>query len=556
MKRILALLSIISFVSTPFAPFAFADSADHFEIEAVKTAAVGEAIDITVKAVAKDGSIDKNYNGSIFIFVDKDSKATVPYGQDGYTFTSGDAGKKTFSKGLSFTKEGKMLVNIGDLVNTSLNGTYIIDVTPGSWSPTTPSTLSEKISIISPESGTILSSDSIEVVGTTKKNSKVQLWLSSSLITTVTSDDQGQFIASLKNITQSENILQVKVLDGNDKVIGESQKIVVKKWEDTWSIKNFSVKQGLSVEAKSSLDVSFEAQPKLSEVRVMLGDFVENFKETKDGVYEGKLVAPSATGSYDVSVTIKNDLGKSTTVPKAATLKVIASTAPAKTEAKFENIKIEQQGSKLNFQFNVVNPPAELSKFKILYGTGKDALTTERITYDRSKIGSGGLYTWYIDGVSPATYFVKVSALDKDGAEISGLISSIQEVAMTLNAAGPQACIVGDVGGIKVISEKWVSIISWKSVENSKGYKVYKKSGSGELEFVADTKDPMYKIYIASGAIKYEDFAIKALCSDGKTLSPNIGMATKVQTGPGLMAAMLLIALIGGYWYVRRQEQA
>jgi hypothetical protein len=555
MKRILALLSIISFVSTPFAPFAFADSADHFEIEAVKTAAVGEAIDITVKAVAKDGSIDKNYNGSIFIFVDKDSKATVPYGQDGYTFTSGDAGKKTFSKGLSFTKEGKMLVNIGDLVNTSLNGTYIIDVTPGSWAPTTPSTLSEKISIISPESGTILSSDSIEVVGTTKKNSKVQLWLSSSLITTVTSDDQGQFIASLKNITQSENILQVKVLDGNDKVIGESQKIVVKKWEDTWSIKNFSVKQGLSVEAKSSLDVSFEAQPKLSEVRVMLGDFVENFKETKDGVYEGKLVAPSATGSYDVSVTIKNDLGKSTTVPKAATLKVIASTAPAKTEAKFENIKIEQQGSKLNFQFNVVNPPAELSKFKILYGTGKDALTTERITYDRSKIGSGGLYTWYIDGVSPATYFVKVSALDKDGAEISGLISSIQEVAMTLNAAGSQACIVGDVGGIKVISEKWVSIISWKSVENSKGYKVYKKSGSGELEFVADTKDPMYKIYIASGAIKYEDFAIKALCSDGKTLSPNIGMATKVQTGPGLMAAMLLIALIGGYWYVRRQEQ-
>ena len=555
MKRILALLSIISFVSTPFAPFAFADSADHFEIEAVKTAAVGEAIDITVKAVAKDGSIDKNYNGSIFIFVDKDSKATVPYGQDGYTFTSGDAGKKTFSKGLSFTKEGKMLVNIGDLVNTSLNGTYIIDVTPGSWAPTTPSTLSEKISIISPESGTILSSDSIEVVGTTKKNSKVQLWLSSSLITTVTSDDQGQFIASLKNITQSENILQVKVLDGNDKVIGESQKIVVKKWEDTWSIKNFSVKQGLSVEAKSSLDVSFEAQPKLSEVRVMLGDFVENFKETKDGVYEGKLVAPSATGSYDVSVTIKNDLGKSTTVPKAATLKVIASTVPAKTEAKFENIKIEQQGSKLNFQFNVVNPPAELSKFKILYGTGKDALTTERITYDRSKIGSGGLYTWYIDGVSPATYFVKVSALDKDGAEISGLISSIQEVAMTLNAAGSQACIVGDVGGIKVISEKWVSIISWKSVENSKGYKVYKKSGSGELEFVADTKDPMYKIYIASGAIKYEDFAIKALCSDGKTLSPNIGMATKVQTGPGLMTAMLLIALIGGYWYVRRQEQ-
>jgi uncharacterized membrane protein affecting hemolysin expression len=108
------------------------------------------------------------------------------------------------------------------------------------------------------------------------------MWLSSSLVTTVTSDDQGQFIASLKNITQSENILQAKVLDGNDKVIGESQKIVIKKGEDTGSIKNFNIKQGLSVDAKTSLDVSFEAQPKLSEVRVMLGDFVENFKETKE----------------------------------------------------------------------------------------------------------------------------------------------------------------------------------------------------------------------------------------------------------------------------------
>lgn len=381
------------------------------------------------------------------------------------------------------------------------------------------------------------------------------MWLSSSLVTTVTSDDQGQFIASLKNITQSENILQAKVLDGNDKVIGESQKIVIKKGEDTGSIKNFNIKQGLSVEAKTSLDVSFEAQPKLSEVRVMLGDFVENFKETKEWLYEGKLVAPSATGSYDIAVTIKSDLGKSNTVPKAATLKVISSSQPAKIETKFENIKIEQQGSKLNFQFNVTNPPAELSKFKILYGTGKDALTNERITYDRSKIGSGGLYTWYIDGVTPATYFVKVSGLDKEGAEMSNLMSNVQEVAMTLNAAGPQACVVGDVGDIKVVSEKWISIISWKSVENSKGYKVYKRTWSGELEFVADTKEPMYKIYIASGAIKYEDFAIKALCSDGKTLSPNVGMATKVQTGPGLMAAMLLIALIGGYWYVRRQEQ-
>lgn len=83
---------------------------------------------MTVKAIAKDGSIDKDYASNIFIFVDKDTKAVVPGGDDGYTFTSSDAGSKIFSKGLSFTKEGKMIVTVADSMNTTVIGTYVIEV--------------------------------------------------------------------------------------------------------------------------------------------------------------------------------------------------------------------------------------------------------------------------------------------------------------------------------------------------------------------------------------------------------------------------------------------
>lgn len=46
-------------------------------------------MDLTVKAVSKDGAIVSNYAGTIFVIVDNDNKATVPYAE-GYTFTAAD----------------------------------------------------------------------------------------------------------------------------------------------------------------------------------------------------------------------------------------------------------------------------------------------------------------------------------------------------------------------------------------------------------------------------------------------------------------------------------
>lgn len=254
---------------------------------------------------------------------------------------------------------------------------------------------------------------------------------------------------------------------------------MVKKADDTGSIKNFTFSGGNIVPAKSQVFATFEAQPKLSEVKVTIGDFVETFTESKskEGLYEGKIIAPSLSGSYNVSVLIKTDLGKTNNIAQAATLKVTEAPALSSSgaDAKIENIAMVQSGSRVTFDFSLSRDVANLSKFKILYGTGKEALSSERITYEAAKIktASGG-YTWYIDGLSPATYFFQVVGIDKDEKIIPGLASSVQEFPMALNAAGPQTCIVGDVGGVSVMTQKGVSIISWKSVPNALGYKIYK----------------------------------------------------------------------------------
>lgn len=92
---------------------------DHFEVTVPATAKVQEAVDITVKAVDKAGNQVKNYLGTIYITVENDAKATVPY-QEGYTFVTADEGIKTFSKGLSFSKEGTMKVTVVDIDTENL----------------------------------------------------------------------------------------------------------------------------------------------------------------------------------------------------------------------------------------------------------------------------------------------------------------------------------------------------------------------------------------------------------------------------------------------------
>lgn len=117
--------------TTPVAPTTAAPAAvakvDHLEVIVSPTAKVGEAIDITVKAVDKTGNVVKNYLGNIYITVESDLKATVPF-EDGYTFIDADQGSKIFSKGLSFTKEGKLKVSVVDIETENIEGSATVTV--------------------------------------------------------------------------------------------------------------------------------------------------------------------------------------------------------------------------------------------------------------------------------------------------------------------------------------------------------------------------------------------------------------------------------------------
>ncbi|OIO78272.1 hypothetical protein CO024_02295 [Candidatus Gracilibacteria bacterium CG_4_9_14_0_2_um_filter_38_7] len=550
MKKILTILLISSFSFSFFSAFAANDTttsakADHFEVSIKSPIQIGEATDVVVKVLDKSGAIKKDYLGTIYIVVDNDSRATIPYVDDGYTFKNSDQGVITFSKGLSFTKEGKMKITVIDAEDDNLEGTASVTVTVANNSSATGN---ETVTVTSPDNNSEIPSDSTTVTGSAKKNSKIQIWLNGKQAGETQTGDDGKFIYELKNIDQEQNILQIKLLDGTDAVIGESAKISFKVSAGGPIFNTVTVKEGSKVAVGTLLNLEISAEAKLEEVTATIGDSTGTFKETKDGIYVGTLTAPTATGSFQVSVSLKNSLGKITTKVAAATIETTEAPNP------FKNIKSEVVPKKVTFTFGVETEPTELAKFKFQYGTESGTLSKESITFDKEKIKTAsGMYQWYIANLDPETKYFRILGLDKDGKELAGMKASDIFV-VDLSLAAASKCMVSNIAGLNTTERDGTTILSWDATPDAtSGYNVYKKDIDGKYIFIENVPTNNYTIHIAKDTVKYDDFAVTGVCNNGEGESPYLTEVTNVKTGPAQLFALLALSAFIGFLVMRRR---
>lgn len=394
-----------------------------------------------------------------------------------------------------------MTVTVFDAEDDNLEGTAIVTVTSG----TEPNTsLKEVVTITSPDSNSEIPSDSTTVTGSAKKNSKVQIFLNGSKVGESQTDETGKFLYEVKKIDQEQNVLQVKLIDGSDKVIGESEKISFAVSTGGPVYNNIIIKEGKKVSVRSVLNVEVSAEAKLKEVSVSLGDSTQVLKEQTDGKYTGTLTAPSATGSYNIGVILKNNLGKITLKEIAETIEVTGLPNP------FKNIKSQVEGKKVTFTFEVENEPSELAKFKFQYGTDSGSLNKESITFEKSKIKTlSGSYSWYIKDMDPQTKYFSITGLDATGNPLSIMrASDVFEADISL--AAPSKCMVSNISGIKVTEQNDTTVLSWDSVPDAtSGYNVYKKGIDGQYTLIENVKNNSYVINLAKDSVHYDDFAVK-----------------------------------------------
>lgn len=115
MQKLFSGFIALFFMSSIISPFVFsATTATQIEIIAPTTARVGEAIDITLRAVDKDNNTVPSYRGSV-IFNTDNIGDTIPAPGKTVAFTADDNGEKKFSKGVIFKKSGKQKIFVYDV---------------------------------------------------------------------------------------------------------------------------------------------------------------------------------------------------------------------------------------------------------------------------------------------------------------------------------------------------------------------------------------------------------------------------------------------------------
>ncbi len=499
-------------------------------------------MDITVEARDKDDKIIPTYKGSIF-FQASDYNATLPSQGKAIQFSDVDKGVKKLSKAVIFKKTGEQSLEVSDAVEDAAGKKNIRVET----AETTNTWTMESLTIITPENNAILNmGDLITVSGYGKKNSKLAIKLNGGDIATVIADENGLYSKTLPSLTQQSNIVVVELLDATNKVLTSSQVRFSLSNKDPL-FNNLVISPATSVEVSTGITLTVDAEAGLSEVTVSIDGSITSLKESGPGKYTGQTRAPAKSGIYGVNVSLKNALSQ--WISKTGVVNLTVKDKALVPVWKFMNVRTETIGTKILFSFKVENIPTDLVKFKIAYGENPDSLSEQVITYEANKILNGsGEYTWYIDTLQPKNYTFRIFWLKEDQTLISDFAS--EPIRITLWKPG---CSIGNVWEISVNTTPDKSILSWSSVTGALSYNIYKYTAAGESEFIKNTTDTSYVLFIASGSLVHEDFGLKALCDD-KTESADMTKVSKVQTGPGGMIAILIvISSLLGIVFMRRR---
>lgn len=283
---------------------------DSFKIEVNPTKVnLGEAVDVTISAVDKNGAVIKDYAGEVLIFSQTDPKAEFPgtLSENTYKFKASDAGKVKFENAVKFSKAGNQDVNVYDISNEDIFGFAEVVVGEGGTKASSGTTTSE-VKITSPESGVTLPTKSVKVSGMAQKNYKVDIYVNNKKETQVISNSDGLFQAELKNVQDGQNTVKAKVIDANDKVIWESTDTIFTIESQGAKIQSVKLTPEGEIDTESKISIEVQTQKDLPSVSVMLNDVVENLTQKTPGVYVGSLTAPKEAGDYKLDVIVKNDI--------------------------------------------------------------------------------------------------------------------------------------------------------------------------------------------------------------------------------------------------------
>lgn len=337
---------------------------------------VWESLDITIKAVDKDGETVTDYSGDILVFSESDPEADFPneLSENSYSFTVADQGEVKFENAVSFKNEGTQDIYVYDLNNDSILGVTEVEITRAETESNV------EIEILSPENGITVGKNTVTISGTTRKNHQIKITLNKDQDFTTTSNSEGIFEKEIDNLQDGENTFIAQILNAEEKVIGESKAVTLKVNGIAPELKSIKIDPKWEVEAETEISIEVYSNNGLSDVTVILNDILTKLTEQQSWVYTGKTNAPAKAGKYGIDVILKSEFGQETKKSDVETLFVTEKAVElnsATEEKVIETIETTVAPSELNLKITGIKL-TELKTKSILTWD----VVTEAISYN------------------------------------------------------------------------------------------------------------------------------------------------------------------------------
>lgn len=492
---------------------------------------VNEAVDITIKAAKTNGEIITDYQGDVFIEIEgivDTADYTVP--SDGlYTFLPEDQGVKLFSKGLSIKKSGTFTIKVSDIINDTIVGKKTVIVGTAEDTLTT-----ENITLISPVPGGIEKNSIANVMATAAGlgNSPYQIYINNNPVSEGMTNANGDISAYVSGITEWDNILQIKILNASNEVIGESQIITF-----TYQPIKDGVFNGIEIspvgKVKQGEKATFtvKASDSVTSAQLKLSDGKSVPMDKKNaGIFTKEIVMDTKwTLQVDVDLIV---LGQSKSYTGVASLTVEEGTAIGKIRLYSDSV----DKTKLNVTRETIG---SAQQYKIDYGTSSNNLAST-ITVQTNEI--------IIENLTVGqNYYFQITPLDADGNPI-GAASEITEAKI---GEAVSCTVVGITITTGQIGDKYYLMRS--GVDNVEKYIIYRSdfetTESSKMQKIGETTGTMFEYPFnpnpASKQYKYAYYIVEAVCKDGTNLK--LDNVKKIVVWPAENIMLIILISVFGY---------
>lgn len=524
------------------------------------TFAVNQSVDVTIKAVDKNGNIVKDYTNMVMIEFDEvlqEDMYELP--ADGlYTFTKEDQGIKKFSKGLKIKEEGKYTLKVRDLQDENIMGKQSIIVWNGWWwSDTTKKGI---IDIIAPMSWETITTQTINLMGKSDMtNATIQIYINKQQIEQeAQTDANGNFNVYIKDgVVSGKNAMFVRVINVNGNILAESSEITFFYTPVTYDdiFKWLTITPNNTIKAWEEVTFTVLASPQVRNVELRVGNANVFVLDKEQGTNNYKKNAIITTkGQLPISVTLILQGWDRKTYQNVDILTVgdgwdwsDSNKETTWWTTTLSNIKITRDNLSAQQATLSRESSEDVPQYEIRYGTSPDNLTQVQKTSDT---------TYTITWLDPnADYYFQIIPTDEAGNPL-GDASSV--ISAKLHGSANWSCTVGNINftTTRVWNQYYLvrNPVQWATT-----YTIYRS------EFPTDSVANMQKVWTTtttrypypfdptSPVDKYARYAVQADCVHGAATT--IDNVKKVKVWPKENILVLIIASIVIYGSYRRWIQ-